>query len=367
MERQDLDGLLSEEQQLVAQTVVEFARDRVIPQHEALDHAGVHPEELWGELAELGLFSTFVPEDQGGAGAGFLAHAVTIEELARGGGIAGILPAAQGVAIDALLHASNQDPAAARLEGLMTGETLGAPALMEEDAGFVTTVAEGDGSQVRLEGRKSLVPWPGRADLYVVRARRADGTILALVESGAEGLTHERGGPDLGLLGYETGDLVFAGTPGVVLGDATLLETVWSGARIAVSALLCGLARGALDHALRYSGERKQFGKELRQFTAMQERLCRIDTLSASLRGLVHGAARLRDAGQPHAHAARRARLFATEVAMQSAHDAIQVYGGAGYSREYPIERFFRDAGFPGFGEHVPHTELAASTEALAT
>jgi alkylation response protein AidB-like acyl-CoA dehydrogenase len=248
----------------------------------------------------------------------------------------------------------------------MTGEILGAPALMEEDAGFVTTEAEGEGGDVVLVGRKALVPWPGRAALYVVRARRGEDVILVLVESGAAGLTHERGGPDLGLLGYETGDLVLAKTPGVVLGDASLLERVWGGARIAVSALLCGLARGALDHALRYAGERKQFGKELRQFTAMQERLCRIDTLSASLRGLVHGAARLRDLGEPHAHAARRARLFATEVAMQSVHDAVQVYGGAGYSREYPIERYFRDAGFPGFGEHVPHIELADSTEALA-
>ena len=150
-----------------------------------------------------------------------------------------------------------------------------------------------------------------------------------------------------------------------MLGDGKLIADVLAGAQIAVSALLCGVARGALDHAVRYANEREQFGVRIRDFTAIQERIARSDARIEGLRALVHGAAGLRDAGKPHAHAARRARLQAAQVPMAAAHDALQVFGGYGYSREYPPERFYRDARFPGFGEMNPTRLLAESMACL--
>ena len=129
MEQSHLDHALSEDQSLIAATVQEFARDRVAPNHEALDHAGVHPEELFREMAELGLFGTFIPEERGGAGAGFLAHVVTVETLAAAGGLAGVLPTAQGIVIDALIQAGGTEASEPHLLRLATGEGLGAPAL----------------------------------------------------------------------------------------------------------------------------------------------------------------------------------------------------------------------------------------------
>jgi len=365
MEQSHLDHALSEDQSLIAGTVLDFASERVAPVHEALDHAGVHPEGLWGEIAELGLFGTFIPEDLGGADAGFLAHVVTVEILGAAGGLAGVLPVAQGIVIDALIGSKNEGAQAQHLEGLAMGEELGAPALQEDDPAVVLARAEGSGDSVTVSGEKTLVPFPGRASCYLVRARRDDEDFLVLVEADASGITHE--GPEvaLGLHGFETGTLRLSATPGTVLGGADLLDRVMTGARISVSALLAGIARGAVGHGTTYAAERIQFGVPLSKLTGIQERLASCDVRTEALRSLVHGAAALRDAKRPHAQAARRARQFAAENAVVVAHECLQVFGGYGFSREYPAERFYRDARFPGFGEHLHHDLVAASAAAL--
>ncbi|MAG59016.1 MAG: hypothetical protein CMJ83_22235 [Planctomycetes bacterium] len=363
MEASPLDALLNEDQAMIAQAVGELARDVVAPQHEHLDHDGTHPEELWGQIAELGLFGVFIPEDLGGAGAGFLAHAVAIETLARAAGVAGALACAQGVVVDALLR-SGDERATEHLEGLATGETLGAPAMLEDDYGC-KCVATGDSGDVTLSGTKTVVPFPGRAGCYLVRARRGTEDVLCLVPANAAGMAHDGPEENLGLHGFETGTLRLVDAPGVVLGGADVVAEVMTNTRIATAALFCGLGRGALDHAVRYSEERKQFKLELRRFLAIQERLVRSDTAVEAARGLVHGAARARDAGAACAQAARRARRFAGDVAVRAGDDAVQVYGGYGYSREYPAERFYRDARWCGFGEYWPAGVLQESMAAL--
>lgn len=363
MEASHLDGLLTEDQAMIAQAVGEFATDVVLPRHERLDHTGEFPAELWGQIAELGLFGAFVPEDLGGAGAGLVGHVVVVETLARAAGIAGFLACAHGIVTDAVVASGDDEAQGQWLEGLATGETIGAPAMSEEDWA-VDCSASGDGADVTLSGTKLAVPFAGHAGCYLVRAQRGDDDVLAMVAPDASGLVH---GPidAIGMRGGCLGTLTLDGTPGRVIGGADLVERVMSGARIASSALLAGLCRGALDHAVRYSGERKQFKLELRRFGAIQDKLVTGDAKTEAVRGLVHGAARLADGGQAFAQAARRARHLASEAARTVTDDCVQVYGGYGYSREYPVERFYRDAMFCGFGEYHLAALLAESTQAL--
>ena len=169
----------------------------------------------------------------------------------------------------------------------------------------------------------------------------------------------------IGMRGSCLGTLTLDGAAGRVIGGEELVARVMSGARIAMAATLAGICRGSLDHAVRYSEERKQFKLALRRFAAIQEKLVTGDARTEAIRGLTHGAARLADSGEPFAHAARRARHLAADVAKTITDDGIQVYGGYGYSREYPVERFYRDAMFCGFGEYHPAALLAESAVAL--
>ena len=364
MEPSPLDSLLTEEQTMIAQAVGEFATDVVMPRHEALDHAGTHPEDLWNELAELGLFGVAVPDELGGAGAGCVGQVIVIEKLSRAAGAVGALACAHGIVTDAIVASGDDQAQGQWLESLALGAALGAPALAEEDWA-VDCIAEGDGSEVILRGHKTVVPFPGRAGCYLVRARRGDGEVLAMVAGDAAGVSHQGPVEAIGLHGFEWGALALDGAPGHVIGEADLVGRVLAVSRICVSALLVGAGRGALDHAVRYSEERKQFKLELRRFAAIQEKLATGDARIEGARALVHGAARMMDAGQPFAHAARQARHLAARVANQVTDDCVQVYGGYGFSREYPVERFYRDAMFCGFGEYHTAALFADSVAAL--
>ena len=363
METSPLDALLTDEQQMIAQAVAEFATDVVAPQHEAIDHAGVHPEDLWQAIAELGLFGAAVPEELGGAGAGCVGQVVVVESLARAGGVAGALACAQGIVSDAVVGAGSDEPRERWLEGLLTGETLGAVALAED--GWKTDCeARSDGDAVILKGVKAVVPFPGRAGCFVVRARMGEGEVLVLVPGDAAGVSHGEPVDAIGLRGFQWGALTLEDARGELLGEEDLVKRVVAKARVDVSALLSGVARGALDHATRYAGERVQFKRQIRDFSAIQEKLATGDARVEGVRGLVHGAARAADAGAGFAQAARRARHLAARVADQVTDDCVQVYGGYGYSREYPAERYYRDAMFCGFGEY--HA-AALFRESLAT
>jgi isovaleryl-CoA dehydrogenase len=222
MQESPFDSLLNEDQVMIAQAVRDFCKEAVLPKHEALDHHGTWPEELWEQIGELGLFGSFLSEDQGGAGAGFLAHAVAIEGLATGAGLAGALLCGQGIVVDAVAR-SGHSKAADWIEGLATGSLIGAPAMVEELPGVLNLAATGTGDQMRLMGEKLLVPAPGRAGLYLVLAKNAEGRLLAVVEADAAGLTHTKGEANLGLSGYETGTLVLNNTPAFALGGNDLV------------------------------------------------------------------------------------------------------------------------------------------------
>ena len=363
MDRSDSDLLLSEEQAILQKTLRDFVAERVTPAAEALDHDAVHPDALVAGMAELGLFGILVPTDAGGVGMGHLAHGLAVEELACGAGGLGAILAAHGLAADALVGSGIASPLIA---DAASGAALLAPALQEDDAQLVTTEAASvDGGWV-LTGRKVQVAFPGRAAAFVVLAREDKSYALFLALAGAAGLRHD--GPDerLSLNCLETGTVVLDRTPATRLGGADLVSRVLASARIAVSCLLAGIGRGAVAAAMKYAHERKQFDRFLHEFVAMQERMSRGDARVEAARALAHGAARLRDRGEPCGLAAARARLVAGEAAMSAADDALQVFGGYGFSREYPAERFYRDARFGGFGESHPPALYLNITKGIA-
>jgi alkylation response protein AidB-like acyl-CoA dehydrogenase len=348
MERSALDLQLSEEQTMLRDTVRSFAAEHVAPRHEALDHAAVHPGDVAAGMAELGLFGILAPSEIGGVGMGMLAHVVAVEELAAAGGVAGGILCAHGVALDAILSSDAGRDAAS---GLVSGERFAAPAFVARSGAPDTAAAAAGGGDVRLSGERVQVPFPGRAGAFAVLGPARE---VLLVPAGAAGVVHEGRDRALGLLGLETAPLVLKDAKAVRLGGPEAAVRALASARIQVSALLCGLGCGALSHAHRYANERKQFDRLLIDFAAIQERLARGAAAVAAARALVHDAARLRDLGEPWGQAAARARLAAGEAAMLATDNALQVYGGYGYSREYPAERFYRDARFPGFGEGDP-------------
>jgi alkylation response protein AidB-like acyl-CoA dehydrogenase len=357
MERPDLDFLVSEDQSLLRDTVRSFAQEHVAPRHEALDHAAVHPAELAAGMAELGLFGLLAPADAGGVGMGMLANVLAIEELAAAGGLAGAILAAHGIGVDVL--GSAQSPL---LAGLLSGASFAAPAF-EPQPGAPDVAEDGEG---RLTGQKAGVPFPGRAGAYVVLASDGAGRpAMFAVEGKAKGVSHSGSDAALGLLGFETAGLALKAAPATRLGGEDLVARAWTTARIQVAALLCGIGRGAIAHAAKYAHERKQFDRPLAEFVAIQERLARGVARVAAARALVHDAARLQDRGEPCAVAAAMARLTAGEAVIASADDALQVYGGYGYSREYPAERFYRDARFVGFGEGDAATLIATIAKDL--
>jgi alkylation response protein AidB-like acyl-CoA dehydrogenase len=344
MERSGLDFQLTEEQAMLRDTVRSFAVEHVAPRHEALDHAAVFPAEIAAGLAESGLFGILAPADRGGVGMGMVAQVVATEELAASGGLAGAILCAHGVALDVIAQAAPDRLAAP----LLDGSSFAAPAF-EAGAGMPDVSVGSDGA---LTGTKAHVPFPGRAGAYVVIANEGGAKpAVFLVEGAASGVTHSGSEEKLGLLGFETAPLVLRGAKATRLGGPDVVAKAWTTARIQVAALLAGIGRGAVAHAVRYAHERKQFDRLLIDFVAMQERIARGVARVEAARGLAHEAARLRDRGEPCAIAAARARLVAGEAALAAADDALQVFGGYGYSREYPADRFYRDARFCGFGE----------------
>ena len=235
---------------------------------------------------------------------GLLAHVVAVEELGRGAGTVGGILAAHGIAVDALVLSG--DPTCL-LAAAALGSAGVAPALQEDDSQLVTSEATATNGSWTVTGRKVQVPFRGLAKAYVVHAREEKSHSLFLVEVASLGVHHRDADARMNLHGLETGPLVLDHAPAIRLGGADLVARVLASARIAVSALLAGIGRDAVGAATRYSHERKQFDRNLHEFVAMQERLARGDARVEAARALCHGAARLRDRGEPCVLAASRA------------------------------------------------------------
>jgi alkylation response protein AidB-like acyl-CoA dehydrogenase len=352
--------VLSEEEDLFRQTVREFARTTVLPHVSEMDEAATMRPELIAACFELGLMGIEIPEAFGGAGGSFFLATLAIEELARIDASTAIYVDVHNTLVNNCLLRWGNDEQKARYLPRMAESLLGAFALSEpasgSDAFALETRATPDGDDWLLTGRKFWITSGAEAGLFVVFAnvdpsKAYKGITGFLVERDFEGFSIGKREKKLGIRASSTVELILencrvpaANVLGPVgQGYKISIETLNEG-RIGIGAQMIGVAQGALDAALTYVTERQQFGKPIAEFQGVQFQLADMATQLEAARLMVYNAARLKDAGLSFTHEAAMAKLFASEAANRITGQAVELFGGYGYSREYPVEKFYRDA-----------------------
>jgi alkylation response protein AidB-like acyl-CoA dehydrogenase len=341
---------LSDEQREIRDLARRFADEEIAPQAAAWDREHTFPRAVFEHLGELGLMGVCVPEEHGGAGADFLSYVLVLEELSRADAGVGVTVAVHTSAGTLPLLAHGSEEQIGRLvPPLAQGHELAAFALTESgsgsDAGAMLTRADGDG---RITGTKQWTTNGSHAHTFIVFARDGDRPSAFVVRRGAAGFRVTREEEKMGLNSSSTADLSFEETPGERLGSQgaglrIAFQTLDAG-RIGIAAQAVGIAQAALDVASGYARERRAFGRPIAGFGAIQQKLADMQTEIEAARALVWRAARLKEAGLPHSVEGAQAKLFASRVAREWTGEAIQVLGGYGYTREFPVERFYRDA-----------------------
>jgi acyl-CoA dehydrogenase len=356
---------LNAEQRQIRDTFARFCDQRVAPQAAALDEAHAFPRELFGELAAMGLFGMRYPEDVGGSGMQLSEFCLALEEIARGSMSLAGCAAMQSLMGTKFLHMlGNADVLERLFKPALRGEKIGAICMTEPNAGsdlegIATRARKVEGGYV-LDGQKTWVTSAPVADFFTVFAKAGEEKKLTifLVERGFEGLKLGRAIEKMGVWALPTAELAFDGcfVPDSHRlsreegdGEGHLRKTL-AEIRIITGAMAVGLARAALDAAVRYGGERRQFGKPINRYQAIQMKLAEMATELEAATQLVYRAAWLRDAGRPHHKEAAMAKLFASETAARVADQAARVFASYGYAMEYPVQRFLRDVRFTLIG-----------------
>ena len=368
-----------DEQIAVRDAVRDFARDRIVPNAEAWSEAGKFPLELLPELAQLGLLGLAVPADLGGAGLDTLTIALVMEEMgAADGSIALTIAAHNSLCLGHLLVAASDEQKRRWIPPLARGEYLGAWALTEpssgSDASAVQSRAVKDGNGSVLNGTKQFITNGSIAGFAVVTAGTGERKLSAFgVSRGTPGFRAGKTERKMGLHASDTSQLVLEdcrvaesdriGAEGVAF-DA--VKKVLDRGRIGIGALALGLGRAALETAIAYAKERHQFGRPISEFEMIQWKIVRARTQLDAGRLLIHRAAALADCGKPFSVAASKAKLYATEAASRAANDSLQILGGYGYLRDYPVERIQRDARLMEIGEGTSEVQRIVIAKDLA-
>ena len=340
---------LTDEQREIRDLARRFADDEIAPQASGWDRNHAFPREVFEHLGQLGLMGVCVPEEHGGAGADFLSYVLVLEELSRADAGVGVTVAVHTSAGTLPLLAHGTPEQVGRLvPPLAQGHELAAFALTESgsgsDAGAMRTRAQSS----KLTGTKQWITNGTHAHSFLVFARDPERASAFVVRRGAPGFFVTREEEKMGLNSSSTADLSFEDTPGERLGGAgegmrVALRTL-DGGRIGIAAQAVGIAQAALDVAAAYAKERQAFGRPIGGFGAIQQKLADMQTEIEAARALVWRAARLKEAGKPHSVEGAQAKLFASRVARHWTGEAIQVLGGYGYTKEFPVERYYRDA-----------------------
>ena len=352
--------LFTDEQRLIRDSLREFVQEQILPYAADWDRDGHFPREQLAQLAELGLFGMFVPEEWGGAGSDYLSFALAIEEVAAGDGALSTILSVNNSVVCGLLLACGSDFQKDRfLRPLASGASLGCFCLTEpqagSDAAALRTQARRDGDDYLLNGSKVFITSGKNADVAIVFA-------VTDAQAGKKGISAfvvptDSAGYEVGSCEDKMGQRA-SDTAQIFLRDCRMPASHRIGAegegyrialmnleggRIGIGAQSVGMARAALECALAYARERSSFGKPIVEHQAVAFRLADMSTQLEAARLMVHNAARLRDAGESCLRQASQAKLFASEVAEQICSAAIQVLGGYGYLRDYPLERIARD------------------------
>ena len=352
--------VLAEDEQLLRDSVLEFADQRVRPLVREMDEHAKMPRDLVDDLFGLGIMGIEIPEAFGGAGARFFHSVLAVEALSQVDPSVGLLVDVQNTLVtNALLRWGNDDVKQRFLPALAS-KTVGAYALSESGSGsdafaMAARATAADGGFV-VNGRKLWITNANEADLFIVFANVNPeagyrGITAFLVERGAPGFTVGKKEDKLGIRASSTCELLledcFVASANVLgevgKGYKVAIETLNEG-RIGIGAQMIGLTQGALDHAVAYTKERKQFGKALSDFQAVQFQLAQAAAELEAARLLVYNAARLRDARRPFLKEAAICKLYASQIAEHVTSLAVQLYGGYGYVKDYPVEKLYRDA-----------------------
>lgn len=346
---------------MIRKTVRDFAENEVAPKAAAMDAAEEYDYSLWDKMAELGFCGIPFPEEYGGAGMDNMCYAIAIEELSRVCASTGVLVSAHTSLCSWPIYAfGTEEQKQKYLVPLASGQKIGALGLTEpgagSDAGAVSTTARLDGDEYVLNGTKIFITNGKVGDIYVIiastdKSKGHRGTAAFIVEKGTPGFTFGKKEEKMGIRASATYELIFEncripkenmlGEDGK--GFKIALQTL-DGGRIGIAAQALGIAQGAFEQALNYSKVREQFGKPIGSFQGMSWMLADMATRIEAARMMVYRAAYLKDAGEPYSKEAAMAKLYASETAMWVTTKAVQVFGGYGYTREYPVERMMRDA-----------------------
>lgn len=374
----------SEEQRLIRDTTREFAARELRPHAREWDVAGAFPTALIPKLADLGLFGMVVPPEHGGSGLDMVSTALAIEALAWGdGGIALTVASHNSLCCGHLVLAGTDAQKRRHLPGLAAGRALGAWALTEpgsgSDAGALATRAVRRGDRWMLNGTKVFVTQGSLAGVYVIMARTDPeaghrGISAFLVERGTPGLRVGKHEDKLGVRSSDTAEVILEdcevgqdamlGAPGEGYRDAL---RVLEGGRIGIGAMALGLGRAALDASIAYARERRAFGRPIAEFQAIQWMLADIATELDAAELLVMEAAARAAAKQPFRRQSSMAKLFASEAAARAAAKAVQIHGGYGLIKDYPVERIYRDVKLCEIGEGTSEVQrMLIAREVLA-
>ena len=363
-----MDFSLTEEQQLLKKTVREFAEAEIGPHAREWDEKQEFPRAVFTKLGELGLMGVVWPAEYGGSGMSTLDYAIVMEELSRvDAGVALSVAAHNNLSSGHIFLAGTEEQKKKYLGPLARGEKIGCWGLTENsagsDAGGTKTTAVRDGAHWVLNGSKTFITNGRVADTAVVmavtdRAKGAKGISAFILERGMKGFRSGKKEDKLGVRSSDTSELVFEDcrVPAENLlgkegsGFVDTLKILDRG-RIGIAAFSIGIAQAALEASMTYSQGRRQFGHPIADFQAIQFKIADMATKVSAARLLAWHAASLRDAGKEHKVESSMAKLFASEAAVEIALDAVQIHGGYGYLKEYPVERYLRDSKLGTIGE----------------
>ncbi len=360
---------LTEEQQAIRDMVRRFARERIAPKAAELDEKGEFPIETVKELGEMGIFGIGFPEEDGGSGFDTLSYIIAVEELSRVDGSHGITLAAHcSLGVWPIWKFGTEEQKKKWMPLICSGEKLSSFGLTEpeagSDAGGTRTTAVLKGDEWIINGTKQFITNATYAGVLVITARTdkeakgSRGISAFLLPTDAPGYSLGKKENKLGLRASDTRELVFEDCrlpKDALLGELNhgfpiFMQTL-DGGRISIAALALGIGQGALDACVPYAMQRKQFGRPIADFQMIQAYLAEMQTELTAARHLTYHAARLKDAGRSTTMASAMAKYYASTAAMKAATLAVQIHGGYGYTKDYPVERYFRDAKLCEIGE----------------
>ncbi len=357
-----------ENQRMIAQMIQDFGEKEMVPHRMEWDESQHFPIDLFKKLGELGLMGVLVPQEYGGSGFGYHEYVTAIIEISKIDGSIGLsLAAHNSLCTGHILQHASEEQKKKYLPKLATAEWIGAWGLTEpntgSDAGNMKTTAVKDGDEWVINGAKNFITHGNSGDVAVVMARtgepRASRNASAfIVERGTPGFKQGRKENKLGMRASETTEMIFEDcripAENIIgeVGDGFVQALkVLDGGRISIAALGCGIAEGALNAALAYSQEREQFDKQISKFQGVSFKLAEMATKVEAAKLLTYKAADLKNQKLPMTKESAMAKLYSSEIAVEVADDGVQIFGGYGYIKDYPAEKFYRDAKLCTIGE----------------